>query len=82
MTHQLLDVSEEYTGTIRDFVDWCGHNHLQLNFTKTKEMVVDFRRRAILVNIQGSIIELVSSYRYLGVQLDHKLDGTCHTNCL
>ena len=26
------------------FVAWCGNNHLLLNVTQTKEMVVDFKR--------------------------------------
>ncbi|KAK3547400.1 hypothetical protein QTP86_018902 [Hemibagrus guttatus] len=30
---------------IKDFVDWCECNHLHLNTSKTKEMVIDFRRR-------------------------------------
>ncbi|KAF7642264.1 hypothetical protein LDENG_00261190 [Lucifuga dentata] len=35
---------EEYRRLISDFVVWCNQNHMQLNVTKTKEMVVDFRR--------------------------------------
>lgn len=58
-------------------MDWCSHNHLQLNITKTKEMVVDSRRRRsepVRVTIQGDEVEIDSSHRYLGVQLDSKLD--------
>ncbi|KAI3363481.1 hypothetical protein L3Q82_012090 [Scortum barcoo] len=44
-----------------DFVDWCELNHLQINASKTKEMVVDFSRKPsseiALVNIQGLDIE-------------------------
>ncbi|KAL6478210.1 hypothetical protein MHYP_G00140450 [Metynnis hypsauchen] len=35
---------EEYRVTVKDFVAWCEWNHLQLNLTKTKELVVDLRR--------------------------------------
>ena len=28
-----------------NFVDWCDSNHLVLNVTKTKEMVIDFRKQ-------------------------------------
>ncbi|KAG5279526.1 hypothetical protein AALO_G00078730 [Alosa alosa] len=35
---------EEYRSLVEDFVQWCKLNHLQLNTSKTKEMVVDFRR--------------------------------------
>lgn len=36
---------EEYRSTIRRFVDWCDHNHLKQNISKTKEMVIDFRKK-------------------------------------
>lgn len=32
---------EEYRNLIKDFVTWCSSNHLLLNSTKTREMVVD-----------------------------------------
>ncbi|KAI3369209.1 hypothetical protein L3Q82_007442 [Scortum barcoo] len=35
----------EYRGLIQDFADWCLRNNLQINAGKTKELVVDFRRR-------------------------------------
>ncbi|XP_077477079.1 paraspeckle component 1-like isoform X2 [Stigmatopora argus] len=34
----------EYRGVITAFVDWCRQNHLYINTSKTKEMVIDFRR--------------------------------------
>ena len=61
----------EYRSLVEDFVQWCKLNHLQLNTTKTKEMVVDFQRtkRAPLpVSIEGVNVEVVSTYKYLGVQ--------------
>ncbi|KAI3361240.1 hypothetical protein L3Q82_013435 [Scortum barcoo] len=36
----------EYRGLIQDFADWCLRNNLQINASKTKELVVDFRRRS------------------------------------
>lgn len=35
---------EESTGLVENFVVWCEFNHLQLNPSKTKELVVDLRR--------------------------------------
>ncbi|KAI3373368.1 hypothetical protein L3Q82_006657 [Scortum barcoo] len=47
----------EYRGLIQDFADWCLRNNLQINAGKTKELVVDFRRRRhsppAPVSIQG-----------------------------
>ena len=75
----------EYRSVIMDFVDWCERNHLCLNTSKTKEMVIDFRRRTpnyTPVSIQGSDIETVDSFKYLGVHLNHKLDWTDNTDAL
>lgn len=76
----------EYRTVITDFVDWCELNHLQLNASKTKEMVIDFRRRktpqTAPVNIQGLDIEMVETYRYLGVHLNNKLDWSHNTDVL
>ncbi|KAI3357080.1 hypothetical protein L3Q82_015546, partial [Scortum barcoo] len=51
----------EYRKVIMDFVDWCELNHLQVNASKTKEMVIDFSRKPSAdiapVNIQGLDIE-------------------------
>ena len=75
----------EYRSVIMDFVDWCESNHLCLNTSKTKEMVIDLRRRApphTPVTIQGADIELVDSFKYLGVHLNNKLDWTHNTDAL
>ncbi|CAJ1076393.1 hypothetical protein L3Q82_010059 [Xyrichtys novacula] len=77
---------QEYRTVITDFVNWCGTNHLQLNASKTKEMVVDFRRRrtpqTVPVNIQRLDIEMAESYRFLGVHLNNKLDWSTNTDVL
>ncbi|KAI4898460.1 hypothetical protein NFI96_011945, partial [Prochilodus magdalenae] len=75
----------EYRELIQDFVDWCLQNHLQINVGKTKELVVDFRRcrhPPQLVNIRGTDIERVDSYKYLGVHLNNKLDWSVNTTAL
>lgn len=37
----------EYRDLVNNFMEWCRKNHLFLSVTKTKGMVVDFRRRGI-----------------------------------
>lgn len=72
---------EEYRSTIRDFVGWCNKNHLRLNISKTKEIIIEFKRtrsKPDPVSIQGTDVDLVSNYKYLGVQLDNKLDWSSH----
>ena len=76
----------EYRELNQDFVTWCQRNCLQINSVKTKELVVDFRRSKhsppTPVNIQGTDIDIVRSYKYLGVHLNNKLDWTDHTQAI
>ncbi|KAI3357979.1 hypothetical protein L3Q82_003006 [Scortum barcoo] len=76
----------EYRGLIQDFADWCLRNNLQINDGKTKELVVDFRRcrhsPPAPVSIQGTDIDTVKSYKYLGVHLNDSLDWSDNTNAL
>ena len=75
----------EHRSVIMDFVDWCERNHLCVITSKMKELMIDFRRRTpphIPVNIQGSDIELVDSFTYLGVHLNNKLDWSHNTDAV
>ncbi len=79
------DNEEEYRGLIESFVTWCNKNHLKLNISKTKELVVDYQRKRsppVPVTIQGEEVERVDSYKYLGVQINKKLDWTHNTDAL
>ncbi|XP_076860596.1 antigen WC1.1-like [Brachyhypopomus gauderio] len=83
----ILDGEEsKYRELTKNFVDWCGQNHLVINTSKTKELVVDFRRSKAhppkQLSIQGRNIETVNSYRYLGVHLNNKLDWSDNTQAL
>ena len=79
------DQEEEYRSLVGDFVSWCHSNHLQLNTSKTEEMVIDFRKSRPPprpVQIEGDEVEVVGTYKYLGLQLDNKLDWTVNTDHL
>ena len=61
---------------LESFVNYCDENFLELNVSKTKEMLIDFRRMAPTpdpILIKGSVVERVSMYKYLGVMIDDKL---------
>ncbi|KAI4885165.1 hypothetical protein NFI96_024172 [Prochilodus magdalenae] len=75
----------EYRPLVEDFVGWCHRNNLLLNTSKTKELVVDFRRARPLtqpVFIAGVEVEMVKTYRYLGLHLDERLDWSANTDIL
>ena len=72
-----------YRESITQFIDWCESNFLVLNVSKTKEMVVDFRRKKSPVQfimMKGEPIEMVDDYKYLGVVLDNKLNWASHAD--
>ncbi|KAI3353943.1 hypothetical protein L3Q82_005147 [Scortum barcoo] len=60
-------LKEGYRSVVDRFVEWYGLNHLQLNVTKTKELVVDFRKQRTLsvnsVTIRGTEVDIVDSYK-------------------
>ena len=42
----LIDNETAYREEVRDLAGWCQNNNLSLNVTKTKEMIVDYRKTA------------------------------------
>ncbi|KAI4898113.1 hypothetical protein NFI96_015382, partial [Prochilodus magdalenae] len=65
-----------YRQEVEHLEGWCRKNNLCINIKKTKEMIVDFRRGRhahLPLHVGGSAVEVVSSYRYLGVHLSNNL---------
>ncbi|KAI3351737.1 hypothetical protein L3Q82_020577, partial [Scortum barcoo] len=64
----------------------CQGNNLHLNVSKKKkkELIVDFRRRQreehAPLSINGTTVERVSSFRFLGVHISEDLTWTHHTD--
>ena len=49
-----------------DFTEWCDESKLDLNVSKTKEMIADCRRRGHTlggIQIHGEAAEIVHSYK-------------------
>ena len=56
-----------YRNQIESIVSWCNKNNLKLNVSKTKEMVVDFRRKKTIMAplvIDNTIVEQVNSFNF------------------
>ena len=82
--HGLLSNSEEaYRSEVNRFCEWCKNNHLTLNVDKTKELVFDYRRKKEPLTpllIDGKIVSIVDSYKYLGLKIDSKLNWSNHAH--
>ncbi|GAA6231470.1 uncharacterized protein LOC109141784 [Lates japonicus] len=74
-----------YRQEVEQLEGWCRDNNLCINVKKTKEMIVDFRRGRHLpppLHIGGTAVEVVSSFRYLGVHISDDLTWSTNTSCL
>ena len=70
------DDHTHYEREIASFVEYCDRNHLELNVSKTKEMIIDFRRSRTSptpISIKNCDVQRVNEYKYLGVIIDDKL---------
>ena len=60
---------------------WCQDNNLSLNVSKTKELIVDYRKmRAEHApsHIDRAVVKLVESFKFLGVHITIKLSWSKH----
>ena len=75
-----------YREQVDTFVTWCDDNHLVLNTSKTKEIVIDFRKKKFqepdLVAIKNANVERVETHKYLGVIFDNKLNFSANTEAI
>ena len=66
----------------KDLAMWCQDNNLSLNVIKTKEMIVDYRKRRPVhstILIAGVVVEQVESFKFPGVHITNKLSWSKHT---
>lgn len=64
-----------HSAAVEDLVAWCDAHRLQINTSKTVEMVIDPHLVGddSPLTIHGQVIEQVSSFKYLGVHIDRDL---------
>jgi hypothetical protein len=60
---------------------WCQENNLSPNVNKTKELIMDFRkqqREHPPIHINGTAVEKVESFKFLGVHITDKQKWSTH----
>ncbi len=71
-----------YLDEVERLTSWCQDNCLSLNVSKTKELIVDFKKRQqrpyTPLMISETPVERVSSFKYLGVNISEDLTWTAH----
>ena len=74
----------DYREYLTWFKDWCKENFLDLNSSKTKEMIIDFRNSKLVdprncpMKIDDENIEIVETYKYLGTTINDCLKWDVH----
>ncbi len=75
-----------YREEVAQLAEWCGANNVSLNVEKTKEVVLDFRRRNSIdhppLTIDSSTVERISRTKFLGVHITEDLTWTTNTMSL
>ncbi|KAI4900347.1 hypothetical protein NFI96_028637, partial [Prochilodus magdalenae] len=73
-----------YRREVAELVDWCDYNNLSLNTDKTKEMIVDPRRRRQELHtplfIGETEVERVKNFKFLGVHISEDLTWLHNTH--
>eukprot|EP00745_Piridium_sociabile_P003480 TRINITY_DN12039_c0_g1_i1.p1 TRINITY_DN12039_c0_g1~~TRINITY_DN12039_c0_g1_i1.p1 ORF type:complete len:561 (-),score=151.19 TRINITY_DN12039_c0_g1_i1:152-1588(-) len=85
LTGLIQQDESSYRKAVDDLVAWCDDNFLLLNVTKTKELVIDFRKTAASVDpllIKGQPVDVVESYKYLGTTIDARLDWSLNIDAV
>ena len=82
----LLSAPDQHHGPVlQDFITWCEGACLQLNSSKTKEVIVTFNSKqrqlaeAVTTTIRGEPVEVVEEYKYLGTIFDGLLKFSPNT---
>ncbi len=79
---QLADLIAKFTSDIGALQEWCEFNRIDINWSKTFIMFVTNKRimtpKELVLN--GSKVEVVSTFKLLGVKLDDKLKFDAFTS--
>ena len=75
------DDESAYRDDVKQLVSWCASNDLVLNVSKTKEIVVDFRKSKSVPStliVNNSEVEIVDSFKFVGIHITSNLSWSLH----
>ena len=74
------DDESAYRDDVNHLIKWCAtSNDLVLNVSKTKEIVVDFRKlKSYTLTVSNSEVEIVDSFKFLGIHITSILSWSVH----
>ena len=76
------DDGTAYREEVRALGVWCLENNLSLKVNKTKEVIVDFSKQQRVqppIYLDGTAVEKVESFKFLGIHITDKLKWTTQT---
>jgi len=80
----ICDSVKDLERTISLVKHWCSNSNISLNSQKSGvlEIIPPRGKHSLSLNSTVADIPVVSSYKYLGVEFDHKLTGDLHMTTL
>jgi hypothetical protein len=75
-------LQKDFSKRVSVVISWCENNRLDINWKKTFAMVITNKRVAIQkeIFINGQPVQVVDSFRLLGVTIDRKLSFVDHAS--
>jgi hypothetical protein len=77
------DIDSHYRQEVQNILEWCQKQNLLLNVSKTKELIIDPQKRPtcpLPVFINGNVVDIVESFKYLGITIDNCLTWKPHVD--
>ena len=80
LTADKLDSTEHLQREVTKADDWCNQNRLTINSSKSETMFFGSNTPSNQINLGSSSMERVSTFKFLGVWKDNKLNFNCHVD--